>query len=104
MPRFILSNKNIHNMKNYFKYENDDQAREYMKSLVGKKVNAICTGVEVVGTAVAFRELEHSFELDVEHRPINWGGDYFTKSAMWCRKGDGFGPSKYLAEMEGEVC
>ena len=33
-----------------FKYENDGQAREYFKSLVGKKIVAPVTGMDAVAT------------------------------------------------------
>lgn len=100
----VKLNKTIMYTNDYFQYENDDQAREYLKGLVGKKITTMVTGMEVEAEITSFEETKHGFELRGRgtHEPVNWGGEYFTKLFIHVRKGDGFG-GKYIKPKMVEV-
>jgi len=68
--------------------------------LVGKNVSVIVTGERVNGVVKAFKENEYSFEVEVDHEPVNWGGDIYTKANIWARKCDNWGSMKHLQVVE----
>ncbi len=65
--------------------------RAMYAAMVGKRVMCPHTGLLVEGVVMAFIEEEHSFNLDIEHKPVNWGGVYFTRSQCFARKMDNWG-------------
>lgn len=81
-----------------FKYVNDEQAREYFQSLVGKKIIAPVTAVDVEIEITEFEETQYAFVIRGTYRPVNWGGEWFTKYFNYIRKGDGLG-GKYIRKI-----
>ena len=69
---------------------------EVNESIVGRKCHGIVFGELVQGTVTAIEETECSVVVYFEHRPINWGGDIYTKSNNWARKCDQFGSLHHM--------
>jgi hypothetical protein len=65
--------------------------REKYQAMVGKEVTLITTGMKVKGVVKGFSEDTHGFYLDIDHEPVNWGGDYYTNMKPFARKIDDWG-------------
>ena len=77
-----------------------NELRNKYLGFVGKNVSIIVTGERVNGVVKKYNETEHSFELEVDHEPVNWGGDIYTKANIWARKCDNWGSMKHLQVVE----
>lgn len=73
--------------------------KERYQGLVGKAVTLMVTGMTVKGTVKEFIENEFSFNLVVEHEPVNWGGDIFTVAHPFARKCDDWGSLIHVKEL-----
>lgn len=60
-------------------------------SMLNKEVRLIVTGERVRGRVIGFKESKYSFSLEVEHEPVQWGNDIFTKAEPFARKCDNWG-------------
>ena len=69
------------------------------EALVGKQVTLMVTGMTVKGTVKSFSESEFSFNLVVEHEPVNWGGDIYTVAYPFARKCDDWGSLIHVKEI-----
>lgn len=65
--------------------------REKYQSMVGKEVTLVTTGLKVKGTVRSFTEDEHCFFLEIDHEPVNWGGDNYVSAQPFARKIDDWG-------------
>lgn len=61
------------------------------EAMVGKEVTLNHTGLIVKGFVKEFKEDEHSFNLVIEHEPVNWGGEIYTTAYQFARKLDDWG-------------
>lgn len=77
-----------------------DQLRKEYKGLVGQDVTLIVTGLRVNGTVKAFSEDKNSFRLEVEHEPVNWGGEIYTVAYPFARKFDNWGSMNHVKPIE----
>ena len=64
---------------------------EINKSLIGKEVKIMVTGLMVKGIVTGIYENENAKGIEVNHEPVNWGGEIYTNSTPWARKCDEFG-------------
>lgn len=78
-----------------------DANREKYKSLVGKHITLMTIGKEVKGTVISFSEDKHGFNLEVDHEPVNWGGEIYVKSHPFARKMDDWGSLNHVKEING---
>ena len=53
---------------------------EVNKSLIGKEVEIMVTGLMVKGVVTGIYECEYSKGIEVNHEPVNWGGEIYTNS------------------------
>lgn len=76
------------------------------QAMVGKKVTVVVTGATVIGTVVEFKEDQYTFNLVVEHEPVVWGKDTYTKDSFFARKCDDWGSlnNTKLLDEYGEEC
>ena len=70
---------------------------EVNNSIIGRKCQGIVFGELVHGTITAIEETECSVMVYFDHKPVNWGGDFYTHSSNWARKHDEFGSLQYLS-------
>ena len=68
---------------------------EINKSLIGKEVEIMVTGLMVKGVVTGIYECEYSKGIEVNHEPVNWGGEIYTTSTSLSRKSDDLGNLKY---------
>lgn len=64
---------------------------EINKSLIGKEVEIIVTGLMVKGIVTGIYECEYAKGIEVNHEPVNWGGEIYTNSTSLARKSDDWG-------------
>lgn len=65
---------------------------EVNKSLIGKKVKCIFTGLETTGTIEQIVENKHSKGVEIKFdRPVVWGDYAYEKYESTARKFDEFG-------------
>lgn len=69
---------------------------EINSSMIGRKCTGIVFGELVQGTIIDIEETECSVVVYFSHKPVNWGGDIYTKSSNWARKRDQFGSLEHL--------
>ena len=69
---------------------------EISESMVGKKVECMCTGAKCTGTISSIVEDVYSkgFHIILD-KPVRWGDDIYTEYDSTARKCDDFGNLKY---------
>lgn len=77
-----------------------EQNRAKYEALVGKPVTLVVTGETVKGNVKRMFEDKHVFFLEVEHEPVNWGGDVYTVAHPFARKCDDWGSLIHVREIQ----
>lgn len=65
--------------------------RSKYHAMVGQPVTIITIGKKVKGVVRAFKEDRHAFNLVIEHEPVRWGDDVYTRSEPFARLCDDWG-------------
>lgn len=71
--------------------ERVNELRKEYTSLEGKNVSVVITGLRVTGKVIGVTEDRFAFHVEVEHEPVRWGDDIFTKGSLFARKCDNWG-------------